>query len=208
MKRLIKQVMVCSASFLVSATALAQRDQKFSLSLNYNVAVPLSEGFKDYVSKTSFRGFQGAILYKLNDQFRFGLQASFNDFYEKFGRQVYKTTDGADISAVLSNTLQSLPVLVKGEYSFGKSTAVRPFVGLGAGINFVNFDQYYGEFQYSKYSTKAAFSGDLGVLIPFSKNSNYGARISTSYNLTPFNEEGIKNIDTWNVQAGIVVPLK
>jgi hypothetical protein len=208
MKQLIKKLIVCSAGVIISATALAQRNQPFTLALNYNVAVPVSETFKDYVSKTSFRGFQGAILYRLDEQFRLGLQVTFNDFYEKYGRQVYKTSDGADISAVLSNTLQSLPVLVKGEYSFGKPAGIRPYIGLGAGINFVNFDQYYGEFQYSKYSTKAAFSGDLGVLIPFSSGSNYGARVSTSYNLTPFNEEGIKNITTWNVQAGIVVPLR
>lgn len=206
MKRLNKKSFFFLMASFISFSVAAQ--QKFSLALNYNVAMPLSASFKDYVSKTSFRGFQGAILYRLNDDFRIGLQGSYSDFYEKFGRRVYKATDGADISAVLSNTLQSIPVLIKGEYTILKTGLVRPYIGLGAGINLVNFDQYYGEFQYSKYSTKAAFSGDLGVLIPFGTNSQYGARISTSYNLTPFNEEGIKTIDSWNVQAGIVIPLK
>src|SRR5688500_12507772 len=100
MKQLIKKLIVCSAGVIISATAPAQRNQPFTLALNYNVAVPVSETFKDYVSKTSFRGFQGAILYRLNEQFRLGLQVTFNDFYEKYGRQVYKSSDGADISAV------------------------------------------------------------------------------------------------------------
>ena len=190
---------------LVATNSFAQ---KFHLALNYNTATPLSSGFKDYVSKTSFRGFQGSILYNLDQQFRVGLQASYNDFYEKFPRQVYKTTNGADISTVLTNTMQVTPVLVKGEYSPVKDAWIQPYVGLGAGVNFVNFSQFYGEFEYNKFSTKAAFSGDVGVLIPFSKAGHYGARLSTSYNFSPFNEGGIKHIDSWNIQAGVVVPLK
>jgi hypothetical protein len=205
MKKINKKLLWLGLIIMISTTAVAQQ---FNLSLNYNTAAPLSSSFKDYVSKTSFRGFQGSVLYRINNQFRVGLQASYNDFYQKYPRQVYKSTDGSDISAVLSNTLQDIPVLVKGEYSFLKQGLIKPYIGLGAGINFINYDQFYGELEYNHYYTKAAFSGDVGVLIPFSKTSNYGARISTSYNLSPFNEEGIKNIDTWNVQAGVVIPLK
>ena len=206
MKRLIiKTTVFFVVVILVTTTSFAQ---KFHLALNYNTATPLSSGLKDYVSKTSFRGFQGSILYNINQQFRLGLQASYNDLYEKYPRQVYKTTNGSDLSAVLTNTMQITPVLVKAEYTMTKDQWIQPYVGLGAGINFVNFSQFYGEFEYNKFSTKAAFSGDLGVLIPFSKTSHYGARLSTSYNFSPFNEEGIQHIDTWNVQAGIVVPLK
>jgi hypothetical protein len=106
-----------AAIILISTTGIAQQ---FNFSLNYNIAVPLSSSFKEYVSKTSFRGFQGVILYNINSQFRVGLQASYNDFYQKYARAVYKTTDGADISTVLSNTLQNIPVLVRGEHSLVK----------------------------------------------------------------------------------------
>ena len=205
MTRPTKQLSFFIIVIMISFTAGAQR---VKLAINYNAATPAGSSFRDYVSKTSLRGFQGSVLYSLNDHFRVGLQASYNDFYHKFGRQVYKTNDGADISTVLSNTMQIIPVLAKGEYSFTKNGKIRPYIGLGAGVNFINYDQYLGEFEYYKTFAKASFSGDLGVLVPFCNDSQYGFRVSTSYNLTPFKEEGIENIETWNVQAGVVIPLK
>lgn len=205
MKRLNKNLLFFVALIAVTTIAAAQ---EFKLAVNYNTAAPLSSGFREYVSKTSYRGFQGSILYNLNDDFRMGLEISYNDFYQKYERQLYKTSDGADISTVLSNTMQILPILVKGEYSLVKTGWLKPYVGAGAGLNVINYDQFLGEFEYNKSYVKPAFSGDLGLLIPFHKSSNYGARISTSYNFSPFNKEGIKNIDTWNVQAGVVFPIK
>ena len=191
---------------VIGASAKAQ-EQRLFVVVNYNPSVPLG-ALRDYVSKTSFRGFQGAILYHLNENVRIGLQVTYNDFYQKYGRQVYKATDGTDISTVLSNTMQLTPVLIKGEYAFLKTGWIKPYAGLGAGISLVNFRQYYGEFPYEHSYAKPSFSGDIGLLIPFNKTSEYGFRLSTSYNFSPFNEEGIKNIQTWNVQAGVVIPLK
>ena len=195
-------------AFIFLATISKAQQQRLNLALNYNTATPVSSSFKNYISKTSFRGFQGSVLYNINTSLRVGLQLSWNDLYEKYGRQVYKNEDGSDISAVLSNTMQYTPVLVKAEYSFVKEGWLQPYVGAGAGISLVNFEQYIGEFLYHQSYAKAAFSADLGVLIPFTKGSPYGGRISTSYNLSPFNKEGIKTINTWDVQAGVVIPLK
>jgi len=209
MQRLIiKRSALFIAIIMTAATSLAQQ-QRVKMALSYNVATPVSESLRDYVSKTSLRGVQGSVLYSLNDNIRVGLQVSYNDFYQKFGRQVYKFSDGTDISAVLSNTMQNIPVLIKGEYDLTKDDSwVRPYVGLGVGVNIIHHDQFLGEFENGKYYTKAAFSGDLGLLIPLSKTSQSSFRLSTSYNFSPFNEAGIKNIDTWNVQAGIAFPLK
>ncbi len=193
---------ICICAFSIS------KAQRFQLALNYNVATPLNASFKDYVSKTSFRGAQGSALYRINEAFRIGLQASFNDFYEKYPRQVYKSTDGSDISTVLTNTLQNTPVVVKGEYNLLKTGRIQPYVGLGAGVNFINYDQYLGEFEYNKFYTKAAFTGDAGIVVPFRPDGPYGFRLSTAYNYLPFNAEGIKRLDTWSVQAGVVLPLK
>jgi hypothetical protein len=205
MRKVLKTISFFTLALIITQASMAQPG--FQFNINYNTATPLGSSFQDYVNKTSFRGAQGAVLYGINNHFRVGLQASYNDFYQKYGRQVYKATDGSDISTVLSNTLQSVPVVMKGEYSFLDKGFVKPYIGLGAGVHFVNYDQYLGEFEYKKFYTKAAFTGDLGVLVPFSRKSNYGFRLSTSYNLMPFKEEGITNLDTWNVQAGVNIPL-
>lgn len=206
MKKFLKIFFACSALILAIPAAKAQKGVQFSA--NYNIATPLSTDLKDYINRTSTRGAQASLLYGFDNGLRVGVQGGFNNFYQKFGRQVYQTNDGSHVSAVLSNTLQTIPILAKGEYSFIHSGFIRPYAGLGAGVNFINFEQYVGESPYSVNYTKPAFTGDIGVLIPFQRNSNTGIRISTSYNLSPFNEEGINRLDTWNVQAGFTVPLK
>ena len=55
---------------------------------------------------------------------------------------------------------------------------------------------YYKQIYYEK-----------NMLIPLHRSSRYGFRVSTSYNLMPFDEQGIKNLDSWNVQAGVSIPL-
>jgi hypothetical protein len=205
MKRMIKGAVLLAAICLTTSGLMAQTGLK--LSLNYNVSTPLGTDFKNYINSTSTRGGQGSVMYGFNNGLRAGLQVSVSNYYQKFGRQVYDYGNGTKVSAVLSNTLQTIPILAKGEYSFLKSGAVRPFAGLGAGINLINFEQYVGEFNYTKNYTAAAFSGDAGVLISPLPNKDVALRLSTSYLLQPFNKEGIKNLNAWNVQAGIVLPL-
>jgi opacity protein-like surface antigen len=207
MKQPTKKIFVFVTAIIINIASYAQQ-QGFHLAINYNLATPVSTGFRDYINKTSFNGFQASLLYSINNNFRVGVQGSWNDFYQKYARQVYKNDDGSDISAVLSNTLQQVPVVVKGEYSFGKSGWLQPYIGLGAGINVISFQQYVGEFSSHQTYSNAAFTGDAGLLIPFSRTSEYGARLSTSYNMLPFNKQGIKNLNTWNIQGGIVIPLR
>ncbi|MBC7937453.1 MAG: hypothetical protein H7Y86_19070 [Rhizobacter sp.] len=205
MKQVIKITLFFASAIIITQASMAQ--QGLQVSVNYNASTPLGSSFRDYVNKTSFRGLQESVLFGINSHFRVGLQSSYNDFYQKYERQVYKFTDGSDVSTVLSNTLQTVPVFAKGEYSFLNKGFLKPYVGLGAGINFVNYDQFLGGFEYDKHYTKAAFTGDAGVMVPFSRKSNYGFRLSTSYNLMPFNKEGVKNLDSWNVQTGFTIPL-
>ena len=206
MKQIIKIAFLVIITNVMYPTVQAQ--QRIQFNVNYNISTPLSTDFKDYVNRTSVRGGQASILYSFNNQIRAGLQGSFSNFYQKYGRQVYKTSDGADISAVLSNTLQTVPLLAKGEYSLSKIGFFQPYIGVGAGVNFINYDQFIGEFQYNRNFIKPTFSGDVGLMIPFKKDANYGFRISTSYNLVPFNEEGIHRLDSWNAQVGFTIPLK
>jgi opacity protein-like surface antigen len=206
MKNIFKSFVFVGIAAMVSTAAIAQQDLR--LSVNYNIAKPIGAGFKDYVSNTSFRGMQASLLYGINEQVNVGLQIGYNDFYQKYPRALYKTEDGSDISTVLSNTLQTIPVVAKGTYSFAKTGFVRPYAGVGAGLNLINYDQYYGEFKYSEQYLKPAFTVDAGLLFPISSDSRYGLRLSTAYNFQPFNKEGIKNLDTWNVQAGFFIPLK
>ena len=192
MKKVIKTTVFFAAAIIITKTSLAQ--QGLQLNLNYNVATPLGSNFRNYVSKTSFSSVQGSVLYGISDHLKIGVQSSYTDFHQH-------------ISPGLKNTVKSVPLLAKGEYSISNKSYVKPYIGLGAGVNFVNYEESLSGLKNHNNFTKAGFTGDAGVVIPFSRSSRYGFRVSTSYNLMPFKEEGIKNLDSWNAQAGISIPL-
>jgi opacity protein-like surface antigen len=194
MNKVIKTAVLFAVAIIITKASLAQ--QGLQLNLNYNIATPLGSAFRDYVNKASFAGVQGSVLHSVTDHLRIGVQSAYSDFHEKHSEPVYSR-----------NTVKTVPLLAKGEYSFSNKAYVKPYVGLGGGVDFVNYDDFQsGSKDHNKY-TKAGFTGDAGVLIPLQRSSRYGFRASTSYNLMPFDEQGIKNLDSWNVQAGVSIPL-
>ena len=194
-------------ALVLVAVVTGQAQQKLQMKLGYNLNTPVGASFRDAITKTSFRGVNGEITYPLNSQLSVGLGVSFSDFYQKYPRQVYSTKNG-DISAVLTNSIQTTPVLAKVNYNFTKEGLVRPYVGLGAGVNFVNYDQYLGEFPDSKTSAHAAVSGDAGVNIALSKTKAAGLNLGANFNYLPFNYNDIKNLNNWGVHAGVFFPLR
>jgi opacity protein-like surface antigen len=192
MKKMIKTTVVLAAVIIMTKSSMAQKGLEVNLS--YNIATPVGSAFRDVIRKTSFSSFQGSVLYGITDHFKLGVQTSYTHFHHK-------------VSTGFDNIVNSVPLLAKAEYSFLMKGFVKPFIGLGAGIDFINYDPTRGGFGDHNHYSKAAFTGDAGVLIPFTKNGKHGIRISTSYNLMPFKEENIKNLDSWNVQAGVSIQL-
>ncbi|HEX9510878.1 MAG TPA: OmpW family outer membrane protein [Puia sp.] len=204
--RLPVKYFIIGAITLMACSAVHAQNE-LQMSLDYNVNIPTGS-FRDFVTHPAYKGFTAGLAYPLNDQLSLGLSFGYNDYYQKYPRQVYPNGKGSDISAMLSNSIQQLPLLVTANYALLKRGAVRPYVGAGAGLNFVNFDQYLGEFDNPHSMTKLALRGEAGILIPLSGYSSTALKIGGSYNYAPFNSYGVSNLDTWGIQAGIRFPLK
>jgi opacity protein-like surface antigen len=190
--------------FFINGTYAQQRLQ---LRIGYNANMPVGT-FKDFMGKTSFRGFDAELSYPVNTSLRLGLGVMYNDYYEKFPRQLYETKDGT-ISAVVTNSIQTNPILVTANYEFLKDAAVRPYIGAGAGFNLITFGQYFGEFGDGKTSFKPAFMGDAGVNIPMNRVVRLsGINIGVNFNYMPFKHDVLKNLNNVGVHAGIYFPLK
>ena len=202
----IRKLMLALSLVAITATgAMAQHSLQFNF--NYNVNFPASADFKDLVNKPAYKGFTAGFAYPIIDQLRVGLSFGYNDYYQKYPRQVYPNGPGSDISAVLSNSIQQMPLLATVDYTIAKNGSIRPYIGAGIGINFISFDQYLGEFDNPVNFTKLAARGELGILIPLSNYSATALRIGGSYNYAPFKEYGFNNLNNWGVHAGISVPL-
>jgi outer membrane protein W len=202
----MKYVLIAVALIVGTATAAqAQHDLQFNI--NYNVNIP-SGSFRDLITNPAYKGFTAGLAYPVNDQLRIGLSFGYNDYYQKYPRQTYSEGAGSDISAVVSNSVQQIPVLATVDYTLLKKGFIRPYVGAGAGINFINFDQYLGEFDDPHSYARLALRGEAGILIPLSTYSTTALRIGGSYNYAPFNNYGIKDLSNWGIHAGVSFPIR
>lgn len=184
-----------------------QAQDRLMLKVGYNTGMPVGT-FKDYMGKNSFRGYRGEILYPVNEKLKIGLGVSFNDFYEKLPRQQYQTSEGT-LSAVVSNSIQTTPIMIKGEYELTRNGWIRPYVGLGAGFNLVTYARYYGEFSDKKSGFKPGAAAEAGINIPFNKETRMsGINLGGHFNYLPFKHKEITNLNNWGIHAAVYFPLK
>src|SRR6476661_10422550 len=132
-----KRISITFSIIVLSIFALHTNAQKgeWKLNLNYNYGLPLGSFKNDIISKSSPRGFGGDFMYGINDRFSVGIYGGYQDFYQKYPRALYPTDNHEVTSAVLSNSIQTIPILVKGKFMpLGEKHApVQPYISLGAG---------------------------------------------------------------------------
>lgn len=190
--------------------ALPANAQKgpLKLDLNYNYSIPVS-GFKnDLISNGSPRGFMGGLMYSFSDQLSAGLSFGFQDYYQKYPRAIYNLDKTQQISAVVTNSIQTTPVLLKAKYFPQSNSFLKPYVSLGAGANIIDFKQYYGEFGNSQSTVGFRAQGGLGLMIPFKKTSTSALNLGATYDYAPYKKNGYKDLNSVNIQAGVVIELK
>lgn len=197
--------LVCITAIPVTVKA---QERTLQLDINYSVNIPSGSFKTDAVEKTSFRGWTANLMYNITDKISVGLGTGFQDFYQKYPRAVYKLNEGGEVSAVLTNSIQTIPVLAQVQYRFMPGSMVQPYVGVGVGGNMVVYDQYLGEFDNSKSSFKFAARPMAGLFVPFRKDGPAGINIFGAYNYMPYKSDGIENLNNWSTGIGIKFPLR
>ncbi|MEP7251601.1 MAG: outer membrane beta-barrel protein [Ginsengibacter sp.] len=206
MKKIKTVFALMSAFMFVALTTNAQKGT-LQMNLNYNYGIPSGSFNSDLISNGSPRGGRGSIMYNFTDHLSAGLESGYQDFYQKYPRDLYHLSNSQDVSAVLSNSIQTTPLLIKAKYALTNNSGVKPYVSLAAGANMINFRQYFGEFSNTQTSTGFLAQGGLGVMIPFSKSGHSGINIGASYDYAPYNKNGYTNLNTINLQAGVIFPI-
>ena len=147
-------------------------------------------------------------MYAFSDKISAGLGFGFQDYYQKYPRALYPLSKTQEVSAVLTNSIQTTPVLLKGEYFPLTGTYLKPYVSLGAGANIIDFNQYLGEFGSSQTNTGFLAPGGLGLMIPFTHFSASGFNVVATYTYAPSNDNGYHDLSNVNFQAGVTINLK
>jgi opacity protein-like surface antigen len=202
----IKIVLLLITVFITITTVKAQQGLT-KIEVGYSAAFPTSS-FKDLISDGSFRGVDLKILHNINDKMSVGLTTGFQDFYQKYPRAVYKLADGSEVSAVVSNSVQTVPLLATFHYNFSPQQRLQPFIGAGVGGDIVLYRQFFGEFGDSK--NKFAFQAQpkVGVYFPFREGGPAGLTLSGYYNIIPFKYNGTTNLNSFGVSLGISFPTR
>lgn len=192
--------------FLFAAFSLKAQQGENHFNISYSAALPTGS-FKNIVSSNSFRGFSAGFLHGISDKVSIGLATGFQDFYQKYPRQLYKLSDGSDLSAVVTYSIQTIPILAEVKYNFAPGGAVQPYANFGAGANFISYDQLFGEFGNKNAKVGLVASPELGLHIPFSKNGA-GFDIGASYNVMTFKQDDFKNLNNIGLHAGFNIPMR
>jgi hypothetical protein len=199
-------VAVCGFGFSASA------QQRLKMELSYNVSSPLGSLKNDFINKTSFRGGSGELSYAFNPKFSLGLHSGFQSYYQKYDRQVYKLQGNQTVSAVVTNTMDIVPLMLRGTFLPMGATAnakVQPYISAAAGIDMVNYGQYLGEFGGTEASAPFAAQAGAGIKIPFGKAYNQTAfKIGATYNYANYKRNELTNLNTVGFNAGVVFGLR
>lgn len=190
---------------LLCLSAVGQQ-RMLKLEVAYKAAMPMGN-FKTITDKTSLNGWEAAFMYGLTDAISVGVQSGFQDFYQKYGRQVYHESGGA-ISAVITNSVQVIPLLLKGKYTFTKSGVVQPFAALGIGGSLVQYQKYYGQFADSRSGFSFAAQPEVGVRIPVGQAKRTGLYIAAAYNYIPFKGVDADGLHHASIKAGVNIPVR
>jgi hypothetical protein len=209
MKKQLKIMLAVLLLTAISITGYAQKgDVKFNL--NYNYSLPLGNFKNNVISNGSPRGGTAAIMYSLSNKLAIGGEFGYQDYYQKYPRVEYKTGPNETTSAVLSNSIQTTPLMARLAYRpLGSSGApVQPYIAGGAGLSFVSVKQYLGEFSSADNSLSLAAKAGAGIFIPFGKLSAAGIDLGADYSYLPYNKNDFGSFNSLNIHAGVYFPLR
>jgi len=204
----IKIMFAAICSLLFVTTSAKAQDGKLKLHLNYNYSIPVGGFNSDLVSNTSPRGFNGSLLYTFNNNWEGGLSIGYQDYYQKYGRSVYALSKTQDVSAVLSNSIQTTSALLTARFSPLNTGSVKPYIAVGAGVNIIDFRQYLGEFGSEQTNVGFLAQGGLGVTIPFGRLKTSGIDVGANYDYSPFNKYGYTDLNNVNAHVGVFFQVK
>lgn len=202
----MKKYSVVVLSVLLLGLSARSQERTLKLDVAYKAAMPIGN-FKNLTDKTSLNGWEAALMYTITGQVALGFQSGFQDFYQKYGRQVYHGA-GGDISAVITNSIQVIPLLLKGKYLFTKAGMVQPFAALGVGGSLVQYSKYYGQFSDSRSTFAFMAQPEVGMHIPVSRARGIGVNIAAAYNYLPYKGLDADGLHHASVKAGISIPLR
>jgi hypothetical protein len=214
------KVALLALSLSTCLLAMAQpRKGDSYMNLFYSVATPTGNFKSSFIDRTSWRGSAIELMWYASDNVAIGASLAFQDFYQKTPRDLYVLSDGSDISAVRSRSLQTIPLMFRTTYypvkmktatgtvlagnRYEPGLQVLPYINVGVGVNMVPYQQLLGIFVNAD-DFNAGFAGmaGAGLKVPFGRFLQNGFLLEANYNLMPYNQFVMNNVNHFNFRLG------
>lgn len=195
-----------SALLLLVAVLPSRAQERTTMGLQYQYALPVGGFKKNLIDKGSPRGLAVDILYAVTPQWAIGGGLAYQDFYQKNPRSTYHMNDGSDVSAVVSNSVQTTALMAKAMYQpLGPDSGrLQPYISAGTGLNMVQYNQLLGEFSNGNdVWIRFAAQAGAGVKYALGEKRRTALTLGAVYNYMPLNQYGVKNLNNLTVQAGV-----
>lgn len=179
------------------------------LNLNYQISLPMNQ-VKDFTDKASFRGFDLEYHHFLREQFSLGAAIGWNVYYQDKNHTTgnFRFNDNDNIYTITGNQyryINFVPMLAIARYYFSdRTTAVRPYFGLGLGTSWTEKRLEVGQFASTISRWQFAMAPELGMYIPVNDQFafNVGARY---YYATKAAHGKVPEIQQFSFNFGIIL---
>lgn len=172
---------ICLSCAGIASAQSYGNDMKQIYSINWQANVPVGSS-KDFVSKAAFEGVNINWAYFVTGNLAVGLDLGYNNYHEKFSQRVYRPDENTAINAAQYRYTQTFPLKAQVKYFFTPNNLVKAYAGLGIGA--LSAGQHIVIQDFDAWDNNWGFlmSPEVGVLIPFGYDNNWGANITAGYN--------------------------
>ncbi|MDR0364004.1 MAG: porin family protein [Bacteroidales bacterium] len=191
MKKYIVIALIIAASFTVMAQTNVWK-------VNWDMNAPARQS-SDFINKFSVRGVSIDASWFLNDNFALGGTVGWGLFYEKTDK-ITEVLEGGNITFTgpQQKYLNFIPLLFNGEYYFGSSDHIRPYLGVGLGAAWVENVKNAVLYQIYDKNWMFALAPEVGVIIPLVNNLNFHVKAKCLQGLWSDGD----NLQTFTISVG------
>jgi len=183
---------------MVSGCSLNTSAQQYT-SFQYTIALPVND-LKDYIEKTSFRGFTFEYQTKVNSAVAVGVDVGYNLFYERKEYDTYY--DGtAAISGIQYRYTNSIPIHLNGMYFLKEENHFNPFVGFGIGTTYTLRDTDMGLYRWEEDTWNFSLRPEAGFI--YAVSASTGLKVALRYNAA-FKTSELEDQSFFSLSTGVV----
>jgi opacity protein-like surface antigen len=185
------------------AEVYASGDHMFGIT--YNMSIPDGK-FRDFIEKTSFRGFSLDYESFIMDNLSLGLNAGYAVYDEVKDKQTVdvnlSSTAGATIHAKVWKYTHVVPIELKSRYYYSPdpNSWVHLFGGVGVGTSYVNQELWVGLQEIKQDYWRFSVSPEAGFDI--STNGLYNIQISTMYQYILNGQNSDEDFGAYTIRIG------